>query len=288
MRSKKLAMSASATHAYPCGKWVRMASSAMRGRALRPVAVRDGQEVRLEDRLQHQLGRLLGHPVADRRDAQCPDTAVRLGDLLPPHGRRTIPALPQVGGKLREQPFDAIGLDVGEGDTIDPRRAPVGPHPPPRLPQDVTPEDAVIQGVEAPLRRPLGRRPELALELAHLVHRRQPMEFDGLAPAGGDGPGGPGHALTRDTAASVTKVGALPSRRVVLHAGQRYYDPVGPPLPSARFHHRLIRSVLARRGRADGSLLFRTRPCARAAPHTPEGPHARFGTRAWDVAFAVT
>jgi hypothetical protein len=31
-----------------------------------------------------------------------------------------------------------MGLDVGEGDAIDPRRAPVGPDPPPRLFQDVT------------------------------------------------------------------------------------------------------------------------------------------------------
>ena len=32
--------------------------------------------------------------------------------------------------------------------------------------------------------------------------------------------------------ARVIKVGALPSRRVMLHADQRYYDPIGLPLPS--------------------------------------------------------
>ena len=43
------------------------------------------------------------------------------------------------------------------------------------------------------------------------------------------------------------KVGALPSRRVMLHADQRYYDPIGLPLPSKSFHHRLIPLVFARR-----------------------------------------
>jgi hypothetical protein len=51
------------------------------------------------------------------------------------------------------------------------------------------------------------------------------------------------------------KVRALPSRRVMLHADHRYYDPLGLPLPSARFHHRLIPAVFARR-----------RPGRRASP----------------------
>jgi hypothetical protein len=50
----------------------------------------------------------------------------------------------------------------------------------------------------------------------------------------------------------------------------------------------LIRATSPRRGRyADGSLEFRTSPCTRAAPHTPPGPVARFGTRAMDMACAV-
>jgi len=73
------------------------------------------------------------------------------------------------------------------------------------------------------------------------------VKLDGLPPAGVVGPGGPGHALASTSVISVTKVGALPSRRVVLHADRRYYDPVGLPLPSARLHDRLIRAVCARR-----------------------------------------
>jgi hypothetical protein len=104
------------------------------------------------------------------------------------------------------------------------------------------------------------------------------MQLDrGRMAAGGVGPGGPGHALARTSNLSVTEVRALPRTRAASRAG--YYRPVGLPLPSARLHHRLIRAVFARPGRADGSLHFRTRPCARAAPPTPEGPHTRFGTK---------
>jgi site-specific DNA recombinase len=41
----------------------------LRGRPLRPEPVRARREVRLEDRFQHDLGRLLGHPVAHGRNA---------------------------------------------------------------------------------------------------------------------------------------------------------------------------------------------------------------------------
>ena len=58
---------------------------------------------------------------------------------------------------------------------------------------------------------------------------------------------GPGHALTLTRSAHVIEVRALPSRRVVLHADHRYYDPLGLPLPSKGFHHRLIPLVFARR-----------------------------------------
>jgi site-specific DNA recombinase len=41
----------------------------LRGRPLRPEPIRARQEIRLEDGFQHQLGRLLGHPVAHGRNA---------------------------------------------------------------------------------------------------------------------------------------------------------------------------------------------------------------------------
>src|SRR5450759_785330 len=57
---------------------------------LRPVAVRRRQKVGLEDRLQHQLRRLLRHPVPDRRYAQRPHAAIWLRDAPPPHWRRVV------------------------------------------------------------------------------------------------------------------------------------------------------------------------------------------------------
>jgi len=50
-------------------------------------AVDDGQKVRLEDRLQDQLGRRLDHPISDRRDSQRAVPAIRLRDQFqPPSG----------------------------------------------------------------------------------------------------------------------------------------------------------------------------------------------------------
>jgi hypothetical protein len=75
----------------------------------------------------------------------------------------------------------------------------------------------------------------------------------------------------------------------MLHADQRYYDPIGLPLPSKSFRHRLIPLVFARQGQADGSLLFRTELCARATTRTPEGPGELTPEQgSSDVAFAVT
>ena len=53
-----------------------------------PVAIGRGIEVRLEDRLQHQLGGGLHHPVPDRRDAERPLAAAGLWDHHPPHRLR--------------------------------------------------------------------------------------------------------------------------------------------------------------------------------------------------------
>src|SRR5271170_4118192 len=59
-----------------------------------------------------------------------------------------------------------------------------------------------------------------------------------MADLGVVGPGGPGHALALTSVCDVTEVGVLP-------APGRYYDPVGLPLRSVRFHHWLIRAVFA-------------------------------------------
>jgi hypothetical protein len=59
----------------------------VRPAALRPIAVGRGVEIRLEDRLQHQLGGGLHHTVPDRRDAERPPAATGLRDHHPSHRR---------------------------------------------------------------------------------------------------------------------------------------------------------------------------------------------------------
>ena len=166
--------------------------------------------------------------------------------------------------EVLEHLLRAVFLDLCQGLPIDPGRSPIGEHPPPRLLQHVRPEDPVKEGVEAPLRRPLGRHAEPVLEASHLVHGRTPV--------GVSGPGGPGHALTRTSAPGVTKVGALPGRA-------RYYDPAGLPLRSGRLHHRLIRPVFADEAAQTGLSCSGPDLRTRAAPHTPEGPGRSSRTR---------
>jgi hypothetical protein len=62
--------------------------------------------------------------------------------------------------KLSKEPVNPVLLlHERQGYTIHPGSPSVLPDPLPRLPQDVTPVDTVMQGVEAPLRGLLGRSP---------------------------------------------------------------------------------------------------------------------------------
>ena len=118
-------MSASATHTRTARERDPDALRGVRRRPPRPKAVRDLQEVGLEDRLQHQPRRLLNDPVTDRRDPQRPAATIRLGDRHAPNRRGTIRALPKRTLKLAEHPLDAVRLDLGQRQPIDAGRAPV-------------------------------------------------------------------------------------------------------------------------------------------------------------------
>ena len=132
----------------------------LRRRPLRPEPERARKEIRLEHRLQHQLRRLLRHPVADRRDTERPLAPVWLRDVHAPGGRGTVRALAQVALKLSQEPLNPVlALHERQGDPVHPGGPSVLPDPLPRLPQDVTPVNTVIQGVETPTRRLLGRSP---------------------------------------------------------------------------------------------------------------------------------
>lgn len=134
-------------------------ASGLGGRALGPEPEAGGGEVGLEDGLEDDLGRLLCHPVDHGGDAQRPLGAVWLGDLHPANRCRAVDTCTEVPGQLVEQAPDPVALHRLQGLTIDPGGATIGSHPLPRLLQHVTPEDSVIQGVEATTRRLLGRSP---------------------------------------------------------------------------------------------------------------------------------
>ena len=89
--------------------------------------------------------------------------------------------------------------------------------------------------MEATFRGSLGRDPESTLQLAHVV--------DHPVVVGVIGTGRAGHALARPCALDVPTAGALPSRRVIRRDDRRYYDPLGRPLRTTRFRHRLIRGA---------------------------------------------
>ena len=136
-------------------------------------------------------------------------------------------------------------------------------HPPPCLPQDVTPLDPIQQRMEAALRGSLGRDPESALQLAHFVDGRTPTGVVGAGPAG--------HALVRACAPNVTTAGTLRSSRVIRREARRYYDPLGRPLRRARLRPRLIRATLPRLGlrrRASRVPFLSVRACC--APYPAE------------------
>ena len=137
----------------------------------RPKAIRRGAEICLEDRLQHDRGRHLHHPVSHRRNAERPLPAIGLRDVSPQDRLRTIRAACNTRRARRAcAPHRTARPRRASLDRRPPRRGSF--HPPPCLPQDVTPPDPIHQGMEAALRGSLGRDPESALQLAHFVDRR--------------------------------------------------------------------------------------------------------------------
>jgi hypothetical protein len=198
-------------------------------------------EIRLKDRLQHELGCCLHHTVAHRRYAQGPLPSIGLRDVPPQESLRSIPACAQLGANPFQEPLDAVLLDRVEGLTINPRRAAVGPRSPPRLPQDVTPVDTVIQRVKAPPGCSLGRTPQSALQVSHVIDGQSPVGVVGRRRS-------PRHALARSRFSDTITAGALPSGCLVRDSHHRYYDPLGLPLRSARLRLRLIRATLPRHG----------------------------------------
>jgi hypothetical protein len=188
------------------------------------------QEIRLEDRLEHDLHRGLHDPVADRGDRQRPALAApRLGDQHLPRRQRTPRTGPQLASQLAGQPGHPVLLDNCQGGLAGTRRAVVTAHRIPRPLQDVFAADLVPQRMEPSSRIGLGR------PVKHMLQGADPVPVDGRQ-------GGPsrilGTHLSGSPSSCVNEAAALPSPQVLLSCrSDRYYDrlrlPPGTP-PASR------------------------------------------------------
>jgi hypothetical protein len=88
----------------------------------RTVSIGTGIEVRLEDRLQHQLGGGLHHPVPDRRNAERPLTATGLRDHHPSHRLGPVRLRTQIIPETGKPPFQPCRLDHRERHPVHPGR----------------------------------------------------------------------------------------------------------------------------------------------------------------------
>jgi hypothetical protein len=114
---------AAAGHMGPGGK------DRVMGAPPRPKAVGRGREVRIEDRHQHLMHRLLDEPVQHRRDAQLPHPfAAGLGDFHPAHQRRSVTTCQQFFLDARPV-LREVGLQLRDRHLVDTRRALVRHHP---------------------------------------------------------------------------------------------------------------------------------------------------------------
>ncbi len=129
-------------------------------------AVRARPEVRLKDRLQHQLERGLHHPVPYGGDAQPAQLAARLGDHPLTDGQRPEGPSLQLGTQVgQERLLAAHPLDVEGRLAIHPSgaRALVAPHPAPPNQQERRITDEVEQVTEPARRRAGGPSMQLGL-----------------------------------------------------------------------------------------------------------------------------
>ena len=148
--------------------WFRGQVTDLRHRVVSPAPraepIGTGEEIRLEDRLQHQLQRCLDHPVGDGRDPQAAQLAARLGDHPLPHRQRPETTVLQ----RSPQPVEVVGHpdprhDRRGGAPVHPGGLGtlVAPHPIPRHQQ----------------KRGIGHQIEQVIELATGILTRPPVQL---------------------------------------------------------------------------------------------------------------
>ena len=196
------------------------------------------QEIRLEDRLEHDLHRGLHDPVTNRRNRQRPLLArrrTRLGNIDPPGRQRPVPVLLQLASQLIKQPGHPVLLDSGQGDLVDARRAVIPAHRDPRAPQHIPAADLVIQRVEPSPGIGLGRPVQRMLQGTDRIPRYRRSLRGGTSTNGT-------HRAPPPQQYAPTKQRPFPSPQVVLSCGSTGTTaasdahPASSPLPGV---HRL-------------------------------------------------
>src|SRR4029077_20933400 len=138
-----------------------------------PVGTRE--EIRLEDRLQHQLQGRLDHPVPDRADPQAsaPGRA-RFRDQPLPRRQRAETAVLQRGPQRAEELPDTPRLDGYRRPAVHPGspRALVAPHPNPADQKEGGISDEVEQVTEPAMRIIAGPAVQLGLDLQYPALRQ--------------------------------------------------------------------------------------------------------------------
>ena len=145
----------------PADQPVRFLDSIDRA-AARAIAIGAVLEVRLEDRLQHNLGGGLDHPIPYRRDAEWTFAAPRLRDRHPPHRIGPIRLRDEFLAQARQPPLHAQRVDLFEGHSIHTRRTRIGAGQRIGMAKNVLATNLVVEQIEAEG----GLRLRLAIELS--------------------------------------------------------------------------------------------------------------------------
>ena len=154
--------------------------------ALRAEPVGTREEIRLEDRLQHQFQGRLDHPVPHGGDPQAATLRrARLRDHPLPHRQRAEAAVLELGPQPVEEHLDPdLGLDVVGSLPVHAGRACtlVAPHPIPGHQQEAGIGDEVEQIIEPAMRIITGPTVQLGLDLQYpaLRPKQSVLQFVGV------------------------------------------------------------------------------------------------------------
>src|SRR3954451_11072092 len=148
----------------------------------KPVGTRE--EIRLEDRLQHQFQGCLDHPIPDRGNPQATPLAARLRNHSLTYRQRAEATVFHLRPQLIKEHLDTPRRDGRRGSAIHPGGAGtlVGPHPIPSDQKECRIGDEVEQIIEPAMRIITGPTVQLGLDLPYpsLRPKQRELRFVGV------------------------------------------------------------------------------------------------------------